>query len=401
MINNLSMPSKISNAREIRNDLKILCNHISGFLNAKTQAVFNFNDINKDNSVRLFKKITFAINKYIRPQIDIDMKIFDLGDFDMIKLYLNDFSDVPYSSDGRYFIYNNNQLLELSPSELIKLINKENYKETFENKITSFTIEDLDKTTIDLLFKNNDFISFFKEKNLLKNDNLTASSYYLFGDHNLLSLNYENFIDGSKQFYNGNIINILNHLLVIFNYLDNDIFKNFLFTLLLNFNYKYYFYLNLNIYEDKIEITLDSANEINANNIKNLTMFDVLKTFYNDMDFISLSDFKKAMSSMNINYSISIKDNRLSFVMFNKENKELDNKDNNKKIEKNTNRVKDKFLDILIRNPYITNNEIASILDISTKTVQRKIKELKEKDIIQREGNYRTGYWKIDLDKLE
>lgn len=395
------MPSKISNAREIRNDLKILCNHISGFLNAKTQAVFNFNDINKDNSVRLFKKITFAINKYIRPQIDIDMKIFDLGDFDMIKLYLNDFSDVPYSSDGRYFIYNNSQLLELSPSELIKLINKENYKETFENKITSFTIEDLDKTTIDLLFKNNDFISFFKEKNLLKNDNLTASSYYLFGDHNLLSLNYENFIDGSKQFYNGNIINILNHLLVIFNYLDNDIFKNFLFTLLLNFNYKYYFYLNLNIYEDKIEITLDSANEINANNIKNLTMFDVLKTFYNDMDFISLSDFKKAISSMNINYSISIKDNRLSFVMFNKENKELDNKDNNKKIEKNTNRVKDKFLDILIRNPYITNNEIASILDISTKTVQRKIKELKEKDIIQREGNYRTGYWKIDLDKLE
>ena len=395
------MPSKISNAREIRNDLKILCNHISGFLNAKTQAVFNFNDINKDNSVRLFKKITFAINKYIRPQIDIDMKIFDLGDFDMIKLYLNDFSDVPYSSDGRYFIYNNSQLLELSPSELIKLINKENYKETFENKITSFTIEDLDKTTIDLLFKNNDFISFFKEKNLLKNDNLTASSYYLFGDHNLLSLNYENFIDGSKQFYNGNIINILNHLLVIFNYLDNDIFKNFLFTLLLNFNYKYYFYLNLNIYEDKIEITLDSTNEINANNIKNLTMFDVLKTFYNDMDFISLSDFKKAMSSMNINYSISIKDNRLSLVMFNKENKEIDNKDNNKKIEKNTNRVKDKFLDILIRNPYITNNEIASILDISTKTVQRKIKELKEKDIIQREGNYRTGYWKIDLDKLE
>ena len=401
MINNLSMPSKISNAREIRNDLKILCNHISGFLNAKTQAVFNFNDINKDNSVRLFKKITFAINKYIRPQIDIDMKIFDLGDFDMIKLYLNDFSDVPYSSDGRYFIYNNSQLLELSPSELIKLINKENYKETFENKITSFTIEDLDKTTIDLLFKNNDFISFFKEKNLLKNDNLTASSYYLFGDHNLLSLNYENFIDGSKQFYNGNIINILNHLLVIFNYLDNDIFKNFLFTLLLNFNYKYYFYLNLNIYEDKIEITLDSANEINANNIKNLTMFDVLKTFYNDMDFISLGDFKKAMSNMNINYSISIKDNRLSLVMFNKENKEIDNKDNNKKIEKNTNRVKDKFLDILIRNPYITNNEIASILDISTKTVQRKIKELKEKDVIQREGNYRTGYWKIDLDKLE
>lgn len=395
------MPSKISNAREIRNDLKILCNHISGFLNAKTQVVFNFDDINKDNSVRLFKKITFAINKYIRPQIDIDMKIFDLGDFDMIKLYLNDFSDVPYSSDGRYFIYNNSQLLELSPSELIKLINKENYKETFENKITSFTIEDLDKTTIDLLFKNNDFISFFKEKNLLKNDKLTASSYHLFGDHNLLSLNYENFIDGSKQFYNGNIINILNHLLVIFNYLDNDIFKNFLFTLLLNFNYKYYFYLNLNIYEDKIEITLDSANEINANNIKNLTMFDVLKTFYNDMDFISLSDFKKAMSSMNINYSISIKDNRLSLVMFNKENKELDNKDNNKKIEKNTNRVKDKFLDILIRNPYITNNEIASILDISTKTVQRKIKELKEKDIIQREGNYRTGYWKIDLDKLE
>ena len=396
------MPSKISNAREIRNDLKILCNHISGFLNAKTQAVFNFNDINKDNSVRLFKKITFAINKYIRPQIDIDMKIFDLGDFDMIKLYLNDFSNVPYSSDGRYFIYNNNnQFLELSPSELIKLINKENYKETFENKITSFTIEDLDKTTIDLLFKNNDFISFFKEKNLLKNDKLTASSYYLFGNHNLLSLNYENFIDGSKQFYNGNIINILNHLLVIFNYLDNDVFKNFLFTLLLNFNYKYYFYLNLNIYEDKIEITLDSANEINASNIKNLTMFDVLKIFYNDMDFISLSDFKKAMSNMNINYSISIKDNRLSLVMFNKENKEIDNKDNNKKIEKNNNRVKDKFLDILIRNPYITNNEIASILDISTKTVQRKIKELKEKDIIQREGNYRTGYWKIDLDKLE
>ena len=57
--------------------------------------------------------------------------------------------------------------------------------------------------------------------------------------------------------------------------------------------------------------------------------------------------------------------------------------------------MKKNVYDIIINNPFISKDNIASALDISKSTVSRAIKKLKEKEYICREGSDKTGKWII------
>lgn len=52
-------------------------------------------------------------------------------------------------------------------------------------------------------------------------------------------------------------------------------------------------------------------------------------------------------------------------------------------------------LELLRDNPEYTYVEIAENLNVSRKTVSERIKSLKDKGLIQREGTNLNGYWKI------
>ena len=54
-----------------------------------------------------------------------------------------------------------------------------------------------------------------------------------------------------------------------------------------------------------------------------------------------------------------------------------------------------KIIDIIKNNSSVTANEMADLIKISTRTVDRAIKELRDNNIIIREGSLKTGYWKI------
>ena len=54
-----------------------------------------------------------------------------------------------------------------------------------------------------------------------------------------------------------------------------------------------------------------------------------------------------------------------------------------------------KIIDIIKNNASVTANEIADLINTSTRTVDRAIKELRDKNIIVREGLLKSGYWKI------
>ena len=54
------------------------------------------------------------------------------------------------------------------------------------------------------------------------------------------------------------------------------------------------------------------------------------------------------------------------------------------------------LLDILIVNPNYTVTELANIFKVSRKTIAARLKELKEKGLIERVGSARKGYWKIN-----
>jgi len=50
---------------------------------------------------------------------------------------------------------------------------------------------------------------------------------------------------------------------------------------------------------------------------------------------------------------------------------------------------------LIKQNKNITATEISERLNMSLSTVRRKIKDLKEQEIIERIGSDKTGYWKI------
>ena len=54
-----------------------------------------------------------------------------------------------------------------------------------------------------------------------------------------------------------------------------------------------------------------------------------------------------------------------------------------------------KILQIITNNPNVTQKEIAEELNVTTVTVKRNIKKLKEKGIIDRVGANKNGYWKV------
>ncbi len=56
------------------------------------------------------------------------------------------------------------------------------------------------------------------------------------------------------------------------------------------------------------------------------------------------------------------------------------------------------LLFLLYFSPKITGQTIAKILDISTTSVDNQIKWFKEREVLERIGNDRNGYWKINID---
>ena len=57
--------------------------------------------------------------------------------------------------------------------------------------------------------------------------------------------------------------------------------------------------------------------------------------------------------------------------------------------------VKDKILDYIANYPQMTIPQLAQFLKVSTRTIERHIKELREEGKIRREGSDKTGYWRI------
>ena len=58
-------------------------------------------------------------------------------------------------------------------------------------------------------------------------------------------------------------------------------------------------------------------------------------------------------------------------------------------------KIEKDILDLIINNPKITQPKIAKELNITTRTIERNIQRLKEKNMLERIGSDKTGYWKV------
>ena len=59
------------------------------------------------------------------------------------------------------------------------------------------------------------------------------------------------------------------------------------------------------------------------------------------------------------------------------------------------NDIENGILNCIIKNNYITTEEMSDILDRGLRTIKRYTTQLQEKGFIERVGSRKTGYWKI------
>lgn len=55
-----------------------------------------------------------------------------------------------------------------------------------------------------------------------------------------------------------------------------------------------------------------------------------------------------------------------------------------------------KIIDLIIDNPNITQNELAKALNVTERTIKRRMKTMQDKDLIKRENGKRNGQWVIN-----
>lgn len=66
-------------------------------------------------------------------------------------------------------------------------------------------------------------------------------------------------------------------------------------------------------------------------------------------------------------------------------------------VIENLNKQQKSILDIIIKDPKVTQKQIAEQMGITVRQVARILKQLKEKNVIERIGSDRRGYWKISI----
>ena len=64
-------------------------------------------------------------------------------------------------------------------------------------------------------------------------------------------------------------------------------------------------------------------------------------------------------------------------------------------INDGINEVQKRILSIISKNPYMTQKDISLLLEISLRTVERNVADLREKNKIRRIGSNKNGYWEI------
>lgn len=70
-------------------------------------------------------------------------------------------------------------------------------------------------------------------------------------------------------------------------------------------------------------------------------------------------------------------------------------KSSSKSLPKNLNLTQYKIMEMIQENPKVTQVDMTDEIGISKRAVQKSIKEMVDKGIIQRVGAARGGYWKV------
>lgn len=360
----------------------------------------------------------------------------------------------PYACKGVHYIRIGEESRVMSETELVKFIRDISYKNTWEEMITNFTIENIDCEALEkfynraidsnrLDFKDYDVKKLLIYLGLCENEKLNNAGYYLFGKNIDLNLklaiyatndkttcidlkeiknNIFNLVDSALSYIYQNIkwqARITNHERIDIPEIPEQAIREIIINSFAHAQYESDTEHAINIYKERIEVynpgvfpnnctPLDYVNGDLQSIMRNRKILDIL--FRSKDVEKGGSGFKKVYSLCereNIKIDYRTLNTGFTFIFHRKDNiKDLDiityeNLEKNTYGELNSFTYKDlKSIDTIIlklmqNNFKIKKSELAEKLGKSERTIQRALQRLQENGSIKKNGTGKNSYWEI------
>lgn len=407
--------------------------------------------IGQDVSSKTIREVSKTISENIEPKIYPTVNKIKLDDKECILVEFEG-DDIPYLAFGRAYMRVGDEDRQLSMKEIRNLILKEeNDVGKWENKVSDYTVEDIDEELLkefiekgrkakrinfpytnkeeilkklSLVNKNNEllnagYILFAKEAKLEMQMAIFATETKLtFLDMDQVFGNVFELIEAGESYIRKNIkwpVNFKSGSMerVEIPEIPLEAIREAIINSLIHRDFKNPKSNEVAIYKDRVEIFnpgefpegfkpedfIEGQGSIPRNPL-------IANTLYLSKDIEKWgSGFRRiteACQKSNTKVKFEIRKNGFMVIFYRKTDKELlDLTGENKNISANdiengTQIDTEKLiLNLLGKTPDITQKELSEKTNISLRTVKRIIQQLKEKNIIERVGSDRKGYWKI------
>ena len=386
------------------------------------------------------RDVSRKIYESIRPQIFPTVEVETIDDLDVIRVDFQG-ADIPYSAFGKYYIRVADEDRELTPSELRKIMIGREYEESWESVQTSETLKDVDVKQVNLFYEKAvqcermPKLEFSAEgilhHFLLERDgNLTNAGRVLFSAHKPVSLKMavfatehkDTFLDIRKE--EGNIFELIDEAVqyIIKNIhwkvqLNKDgihrdeipeiplaAIREAVVNSFVHARYDIAVQHEIDIFPDKVVIVNPRSfasdyspreySEYNLpSSLRNETIAQVLYCS-KDVETFGTGLRKIYKTCDDAGVKVFYENHEMNFML------QFSRLGNNGAINGLINgAITDneyKVLHVIMKNPTGTATEISENTGLSIRTVTRVISALKTKNLIERVGSNKTGYWKIN-----
>lgn len=388
------------------------------------------------------RDVSRKIYEHIKPQIFPIVTTASIDGVEIIEVKFEG-NDIPYSSKGKYYIRIADEDRELTPSELRKIMIQNEYKENFEDHITSETIDDVDDEILQKFYNN--AISYnrlpdipYEKKNLLekldlmKNGFLTNAGRLLFSKNKPLVLKTAIFATDQKvtfidiQRYEGNIFDLvqkgMKYIIENINWrvefnggiqrieipeVPVKALREAIINSFAHARYDINVQHEIDIFSNRISITnpgcfandntpLDYSTKDLKSFLRNEKIAKIL-FLCNDVEAFGHGIKKMYSLCKESNVSINYINNETDFTFeFSRVDRNImPNGVINGTINGTINENEKIVLDIILKDPNITIAEMANQSNKSIRTINRIIKSLKEKNLLKRMNSNKDGYWEV------
>lgn len=455
---NLGKESETLEFKKTTGELKEAMVSISSILNKHGVGTLYFgvkpngDVIGQDVSESSLRDVSRLVYESIKPQIYPVIQEETLDGRHVIKVEFHG-EDYPYSAMGRYYLRTADEDREVTPAELRQFFVANEYKEKWEKSKSQCLAKQVDKETVKNFCKRAISVgrmadgrytvqTVLKRFGFVDGDYLTNAGNVLFGNSHPVTLKVAIFATDEKltfldmQMYEDNILNLLGvaekYILKNINWRSEIVgmereeipeipiaaVREILANSYAHAVYNGSTYHEICIYPSKVTIyspgsfasTYSPEDYINKNIQSSIRNAAISKILYLNKSIEQFGSGFKRINSLckeaGIKYSYEFADNGFTFIFYRKTKNILAWKNENKTdgtvngIESGTvnislNKNEQAVYSLLEKNPYYTRQELADATSKSLRTIQRTLDSLRKKDLIERIGSDRSGYWEV------